>query len=526
MLLPFNQFRQELDGREYPFIGLSALYALYLILSGYSLPLNAINIAAISYALWLCASLLWTSHPHSAHELFNWLSYMVLFLAAQALRIDIVLWFIFPVGLLFAGMQIYRYLIKRGDPLFILGNTSHSAAFILSGLMACIWLSGINTGVLSLILSIFILPLIFAVTATKSKGGISAMLISLFFMSIFLKSPFLLSVSIAVLLSIGLWMFVNRRHNWGVTGSLRERKLIFAAALVIIKDKPLIGYGLQMFRKLMPFATARLYKEKWFDKLIKERSAEYKGDNIYSNKVHNDILETIVEVGIIGLALLIYLFSQFQLDVYSAGFFVMAVVSSLWFFYFRNTHTAVPFWAVMGAVAAGNVNNGAGYSMLILKAVMAAIIVVIITLVFKKFIGLVHYTEAVLTPDINKKLDLTQKAINCDPNNGDYLNYHAFNSFLVNPAAALLYTMRGLLVYDGNRQIWGLWNTLCRLIFNMNKLQIAGWANQNAFSFFPDHQESKDIKNAIETMKLTLNGNFKEAEEKLDKMRGGTGGVK
>lgn len=494
-----------MDGRAYPFIVLSALYSLWLFLSGYTLPLNGLNIAVISYALWLSASLIWSDHPHSIYELLNWLSYLVLFIAGQALRIDIVLWCVFPAGFLFACMQLYRHVRKRGDYLFILGNPSHNSSFMLSGLFSCIWLSGITAGSLSLILFVLSIPIVFAITATKSKGGISAMLAGLLFLGTFLKSPFLLSEAAVIIFLIGLWLFLNRQHNWGFKGSWRERKLIFASTWAMIRQRPLIGNGLQSFRKLMPFAVANLHKKEWFHKLMRERSPEYKGDNIYANRVHNDHLETLVEVGVIGYALLIYIFLNVQFNIYSAGFLVMAIISSLWFFYFRNTHTAMPFWAVMGAASVGTA--GFGNSILVLKATAAAIIVIVIMFIIRKFTGLSYFTDAVQTYDLNKKLDLTQKAIDCDPNNGDYLNYYAYCGFATRPVDAIYYTYKGIINYDGNRQIWGLWNILARCWFNMDKLKPAKWATENSLKFHPNYTQGLEMSTNIKTMQIILQNN-------------------
>lgn len=516
LLLPFYKWRQETDGRAYPFIGLSALYGIWLLVGGCVLPFNAITIATLAIALWLTASLIWTDHPHSVHELFNWLSYLMLFTAARTLSIESVLWCVFPVSVVFASIQLYRQILKKPDPFYMFNNTSHNAALLLSGLMSGLWLFYLTGS------PILILPVVLVITAilkTKSKGAILAMFVSLLFMGFMLKDLYIL-LFVFALFGFGVWLAAHKKRDWKVNmsflehseGSVLVRVPIYAAALAMIKSKPLYGHGLQMFRKQMPFTVAELHKKEWFSKRLG-------GDKItFANKVHNDHLETIIEIGLIGYVLFAYLFSQITFDVYSASFFIMAMVISQVFFYFRNTHTAVPFWVVMGSVA--GIGSGTG-SLVVLKAVGVAVILAVITNTFWKVVGSVYFSAAVSNPDLNTKLDLTQKAIDCDKNNGLYLNYSAYHAFQVRPQMALYNTIRGITNYDGDRQIWGLWDLFARLILNMDKIKVTEWANKNAFYFYPEHPESKETKNAIETIKTALSGDIKQAEKKLEILKRG-----
>ena len=538
LLLPFFEWRQEYDGRAYPFIGLSALYAIYLLLGGYSLPYDNLTIATITLGLWLIASLIWTQHPHSVHELLNWLSYLMLFSAARVLPIEIVLWCVFPVPVIFAVMQLYKQAFKINQPFFIFGNVSHNSAFMLSGLLAGLYLHSLIPQSSPLSPQSFPLsPLLIlssiiglAIITTKSKGSIIALLGTLLFMGVMLKSIFILSFMGTAVGLICLWLFKNRGHNWGVSGSLRERVLIFGAAWEILKEQPLFGHGLGMFKKMMPFAVTALYKKKWFYKMIKARYPEYQNLPIFANKVHNDHIETIVELGLIGYGLFVYLFLQMSFNIFSIGFLIMAVVVSSVFFYFRNTHTAVPFWAVMGGAAGSSLSVLSPQSfplspqssvlfsplspLLILKLTGLLIIFTVISHTFRKLAGLAYFTNAALSPDIGKKLEFTQKAIDCDPCNGDYLNYYAYNGFILKPQNSLFYTLRGLAVYDGSRQIWGLWNILSRLIFSMDKLKISEWAVNHALKAHPDYDEGKKMQNAIYTMRLLLSNKSEEARER------------
>lgn len=525
LLLPFYQLWQEYEGRGYPFIGLSVLFAGCLIVGGYPLPFDNITIATLSIALWLAASLLWGSHPHSLHELFNWLSYLVLFTAARIVPIDFILLCVFAVGIIFALCQLYNQIVlKLVNPFFILGNPSHNSALMLSGLLAGIWLTGSalidSTSASLIVLSILTIVTGIAIITTKSKGAILSLFVSLLFMGIMLKNLIILT-PLFVMAIAGITIFIKGKaaREWRLSCSWRERLLIFGTALTMIREKPIFGHGLQMFRKLMPFTVAKLYKSKWFGRQMEQRTLVCQ-DAIYANKVHNDHLETIVELGLFGYILFVYLFTQMTFDVYMTGFFIMAMTSSLTFFYFRNTHTAVPFWAIMGSATGIGASTESDSNMFILKVVGVAVLFVIIKHTFKKLTGMAYFSAAIINPDITAKINLTQKAIDCDPDNGDYLNYYAYNAFAVRQPQTLFCIMKGIINYDGNRQIWGLWDMFSRLIFNMDKIRMAEWGNINSRTFFPDYPASKEMTNNIETMKLVLGGKVKEAQDRINLQKG------
>jgi len=507
LLLPFFMLGQEYDGRQYPFIAVSALYGLWLLTGGYAMPYDVITQAVLAIALWWTASLIWSKTHQSQLELLNCFSYLLLFSAARTLPVELALYAVLPVGTILAFLQLYRQVFKYKNPFPIFGNRVHNAAFILPSMMAGVWLSIIAPTVEAAgLLALLAIFSGLAVITSKSKGSILAMLSGCSVIGIWLMDVYLLIGIMSVVVFVLVIFFRNKEKNWNfynIRGSYNERFLIFVSALCMIKKSFFIGHGLRMFRKLMPETIINfIAKNKYIASKILNKKTSVPRNIIFSNRVHNDILELWVELGIVGVFLFIYLFMQIRLDALSTGFLVMAGVCGMTFFFLGVNHTAIPFWIVMGSVA-GIANSSVGGTW-VLKAVGFVICLYAIWNVLRKFLGYMYFSQAFLSNDNNKKIKLLREALHKDSDNGDYLFLHSYYTFESHPHEALYSLMKAITHYDGNRVIWGLWDNLSRLVFTLDKIKISKWANSMALKYNSVHATSLEMKKIIEQKEVFL----------------------
>ena len=111
------------------------------------------------------------------------------------------------------------------------------------------------------------------------------------------------------------------------------------------------------------------------DRILVGRGLNYYRDLPYG-RVHNDHLEIVGEIGLIGYGLFLSIFLMSSIDVFGWATLLAVFVSGLFFFPLREVHTAAPFWAMMGAFCASGgdwsswwILRGTGIAALLMVAV-------------------------------------------------------------------------------------------------------------------------------------------------------------
>lgn len=497
-VLPFWDIQQHLGGRSIPFVLASCLFAVYAVISGVSIPVDGITIAAGCLAGWLAASLIWTDSKQSAQELFDFLACLVLFIAARTIPLPLAALGIFATGCIFAAMQVYRMCFRREmtyeDKFFILGNDNHNGAFLMFQLFAGIWLT-VN-------MSVWFVPFVWLVglglIMTRCKAALIGAIVSgMVCLAVYGQwTGFILIASIVVITAGTVYILLGKEkilaHFW--TGFARA--LLCLSAIAMIIKKPFAGWGLNMFRKERSRFNASIVKTpagRYLLSKVFEGSARNR-----SHRVHNDHLEIIVETGLIGYGLFVLLFARTlpALDpVMTAGFIAFAI-NALFFFPMREVHTAAPFWCVMGAATGGAVTP------LSLSFIPAAFIVAVagaITLqVCKRVMAMRFYNMA-----CNKDTDVQTKqkhidiALRYDPYNNGYLSDAAFLWSNTDPIKSFQYCSRALHVNDGDRVLSGQYNQYALALFNAGDLAVIDWAERNALELDPDFEQAKIIRGII-----------------------------
>jgi hypothetical protein len=328
------------------------------LLANGQLLVDSITISVFTIALWLFASLIWTETKYSVLELFSWLSYLLLFMAARTVKTEYIMWLLIPNGVYLSSYQLYLQIKHRNTdwqkkkvgittfPLF--GNSNHNASFMLTSFYAALWLSIYSTP----IMWIFTIILGIAIVRTKCRGAIVALFVSLLSFLCMIKSEMIIYTLILLFV---LSIPGGKRF---LSGSFKDRFDIYIDAIKKIHPRWITGRGLNFFRL-----------------------TKY-------GRVHNDIIEIVGEAGLIGLFLFIMLFVQIKFDPVILSCLIAFVIAGMFFYPLREVHTAVPFWIIMGSSA--STTNGIA-PMYILRGISMLSIFFIMIFVFVVFSNLLNH---------------------------------------------------------------------------------------------------------------------------------------
>ena len=488
VVLPPWIVQQHLGGRSIPFILATCGYVLYSLVAGVNIPVDNITLIVGCIAAWLTASLVWSDTKRSTFELFNLLACLVLFMAARTIPLMITAFAVFSMGTVFAALETY-YVIKRRrlpavDETISFGNGNHTGAFMLTSLFAGLWLT-VN---LSMWFIPFLFCILFTLIISRCKGailgGIVAVIAILFVTGAWQISALILSSCVAYVLRL-----FGTIPN--VKASIGGRIWIHLAAIEMIVKKPLTGWGLDSYRKELPDINAKIQKGKLYDYVGEKLNDNM---NTRSHRVHNDHLEIMAEAGIPCYLLFVYLFSSIAYDPIILGLFIAFIIHALFFFPFREVHTAVPFWVIMGSVAGGKI--GVVTMPLLVKSLIACFVVVVVIQTLHKFLGQWYSEKAKRTTGITEKekLECIDIALLHDPHNGGYLSDAAFYYSKVDQVKAFSFAQRAFVGYDGKRVKHGICDLFARCLIGAGIIKVCHWAEDQSLWLQPDFAPAQTIK--------------------------------
>lgn len=494
-VLPFWIVQQHLGGRSIPFILTTCGYVLCALMFGVNIPMDNITLIIGCIAAWLLVSLTWTNTRLSVFELFNLLSCLMLFTAARTVPLVITALVVFATGASFAAVEIIRIFTRRRLPevneVVCFGNGNHTGAFMLISLFVGVWLT-IN-------LSVWFIPFVgfvgFTLVISKCKGAVVGFIAGSVVMFIMLGAW-----PAAALVCVAVTAFVLRRFGSipYVQRSIGGRVWLCLAALEMIVKKPFTGWGLNSYQKELPDIIAEITKSK-LHKYVGEKLKEE--INARSHRVHNDHLEVMAEVGITGYLLFVYFFSSITAyDPIILGLLIAFLVHACFFFPFREVHTAVPFWAIMGSMTGGTI--GIVAIPLLVKILIACIVVAVIIQTLHKFLGQ-WYSEAAKNKNVTEqqKLKRIDIALLHDPYDTGYLSDAAFYYSKIDPIQSFLYAARCFIHYDGSRMKHGIYDLFARTLIEATEQKICNYIEDKALWLEPDFQPAMTIKSYLQAHK-------------------------
>ena len=495
-LLQFWQWQQgeAQNGREYPFVFLSASFGIYALFVDI-IPIDVLTLSAFGFAIYLVASLFWTDSRMSVFEVMVWLSYLMLFLAARTLPVLYVCLAIFPMGVVIAGWQLYLQITTRKirsahdcmnyPPMM---NNNHTGVVMVMQVFVGIYLM--------LNFSLWIFPLVCLIGVAVALSQARASIIAIFPALIVVAFPaWLWGIGLAVLIALtaAIVLFQNKIKNNKLVHlfrlrTLKIRLMYFLAAWYIIRQRPFFGWGMNMFRKKLFDTNGKVYSKEW----VKEAMPKM-GEGYFhrTHRVHNDHLELIVELGLVGYLLFASLFLQISHSMLFIGVIVAYGVNAFLFFPLREVHSAAPFWAVMGACA-GTIPLD--MPLPILKIAILCSILALLHRAWKKYLGLCYFDKAAYTNTHVERLPLYEKALEYDPYNGYYLT-RAYDSAHLTAKYSKAWELSARVVFNFDGQIVkaGVYDQFGKISLHVTHLNIAKWALEQAVSLEPEQNGSKPL---------------------------------
>jgi O-antigen ligase len=495
-LIPFFKWQQREEGRNLAAILVTGLFLCGWILYG-TIPfaLDKTTILVLCFASYMIASMLWNHSRQGSQDLYTMICGLVVFLVARSLSVEVVVIMLFMVGFIFAAASVYYKDSKNpAEKWFILGNSNHTGNFFLIPIFAGLWLS-FNT---SYFWALSLPVIIYALILTKCRGAQIGLIAGLLFCACVISLWSLLLIPIGAFIG---WRIIRSKGKDLYQSSSNRFSLILAAFLIIQKS-PLFGYGLRTFRREYPAVIPQILNSKLLrrfyarDTLIQHAT---------SHRIHNDHLEIIFELGLVGYAIFIAIFTTLAWTVnplLSAGVVAIAV-SGLFFFPLRECHTAFPFWALAGILV-----SSSGEHIIINFTVSIILALIIMRLMYGvaiKLLGLFYYDKAVkiqVMPNVEdvegkKLLQIKQafinKAIQCDPYNNIYLTEGYYYNVFHNPEVAFQYASRCFENFDGGKVKWGVADQYARALIRLGGFGVAKMAGRYALAICPDFQQTRDL---------------------------------
>jgi O-antigen ligase len=166
------------------------------------------------------------------------------------------------------------------------------------------------------------------------------------------KSLFIISLAIIVTLFFTIFLAVSNQARFSELtnfkkGSAHVRYELFKSGFQGFLKKPLLGYGLDNQKEVY----VKYYQSDW---------AIYSNPNIYSDRAHNLVLDTLLTSGIVGLLIFVYFFYWVYANLFKsykqnndrelAAFLLWSLTVYLvsLLFNFSVTVTNIYFWLIVG----------------------------------------------------------------------------------------------------------------------------------------------------------------------------------
>lgn len=501
-LIPFFSWQQREEGRNLVAMLITGVFLLLWLFTGIPIVWDNTTSLTLCFALWMVASIFWSYSRQSSQDLFFMLSCLVVFLISRHIQFNILLPILFIPGVIFAGASLIFYKAKHPKKKYpIFGNRNHLGAFLLIPLFTGTWLT--------LNLSWYLAPLVVligvAISLCKCRGAQVGAIIGLMYV---LCVQYVLALGLIPIFFIITYLICRSRGK-NFYASTSGRISLVVAVLLLIKKAPLAGHGLRTFRREYPTIIPKLLNSKIL-KHFYSRGTPI--ENSKSHRVHNDHLEIIFELGIIGYLLLIGLFSSLMWteNLVLSGAIIAFAVHGFFFFPLREAHTAFPFWALAGGLASTTA------SVIILPELISLVFIFIVCRIMYfvgiRVLGLSYYdrhvsiavlpnpTDAVGKKALKQKQFWINQAIKCDPYNNVYLTDGYYFNVFDHPEVAFQFASRCMENYDGGKVRWGVCDQYARALIRLGGFGVAKMAVNFALTLCPDFKQSRDLLAQIQQL--------------------------
>jgi hypothetical protein len=315
---------------------------------------------------------------------------------------------------------------------------------------------------------------------------------------------------------IGALAYLIIRRLRPVLNDNDHRIFMNIAALRMIMQAPIAGQGLSTFRMKYPTVLAAMFQKPSMQRFIDRDSSI---SAFSSHRVHNDHLEIIYELGIVGYVLFLGIFVNLSWATAPilSGLVVAFAVDGLFFFPLREAHLSLPFYAALGAMAPVSIAAPmtmdpliAFVAVLIFGRIMFAVVVKLQGLVFYDMADHIMVPGPIpKTPDERRAMERKQvylrAAINHDPLNNHYLTEGYYYHLNDNPDYAFQCASKCLEHYSGGKVKWGLFDQYARAVLRLGGFNIARMALRESLMLNPKFTQSANLLQQIDKMEGVKN---------------------
>jgi O-antigen ligase len=371
----------------------------------------------------------------------------------------------------------------------MLGNFLSAGFFLSVYMTANNWYWGFST--------LFILVVIYM---TKCRGSILGLIAGSWYLGIIL-TDFVIGTAIMFCLLM-LTAGVTLWHKCLLyTTTLKERKNYWIVALEHIKRRPMFGSGFNGLRFRTPFLQAEINK-RTNGKFLDPNNFEAP----YMKRCHNDLLQMICDVGIIGagiFVLLIIAALMAPVNIYIKAGLISLLASGLLLHNWSISGINILYWFfIMLSLKSYNSTTYINpVIMLCITVLMACLFLrfTLPTLVGKyKIVSFFIGAQTKPPDDILKYL----------PHDGTVLLYSAkWHQAKQNYTISGMRLMQGIINYDGEIRIWELWTNFGKVMWLLGNMKMAEAAYVNAINLWPASAEAKqclDATRAVLTGQATM----------------------
>jgi O-antigen ligase len=486
-------------------LGLLSTFGITLGVANGLVPSSPPSIIGFMFLIYMCLSLLWTNPIHNGRKEIGLQVPLLLVFLLGCVYIDQkdMAGITLAISLAVAICSSYAYLqtfgidpifpnaIKSGgkkdNPIGTIGNPN----FLSSYLCGTIWLT--VYGALTNTLWMLVVPVfaIFMLYRAKCRAGQVGFFGSLIFfvlmMAYFGHLPGVFGDhqrvifyvgSVTILTGIGFGIYLMMRHwekffysdidrwapqVWYLT--LRYRMSYWLAAWELIKQKPILGWGLWAYRKEVYTAQA----------IINDKDNRFLDPERYltpqPRECHNDFIEHIVEFGFVGFIIFVMLIGSvyyyglgYLAQSFGGDFLLMLIlltnltailINAFFFFGLRTTPTGLMFWINSAAIVAISHRSVIGFqsNLWFVLFALVAMSVFMWSCVIKRVIASTYFMQENHLPP-ERKGEYLVKAICWAPDDTLYRTYACIATLDVNPVMAYMHSNKMLSYFDGMTPLW------------------------------------------------------------------------
>lgn len=459
--------------------GLVSALMMIRPLSPLMLNLGWAQILALSWGVWCMASCIWSHEPRfSFRSAIFQLSLALLFIlvSSSITRADLFIISLAGSLSLLPNVAFANYQHYYGDP-WIPTKTGTKGGQSGCGFAThgnrC-WYSAYVVGAITFPLYL---------TATNSPFWFLLVAWSLWTLKL------ARSKSSALALSFGLAGILALFLGWWKRFStIRYRTKYIRAALWLIKERPIMGHGMRMFRREIYRANDAINKATKGDFLKLENY-----ERPQPREVHSEPFGFMVETGLIGSLLLwssvgivIYhaLMSQSVTSIILVYGLLAMTTNSLVFYVLRIPGSAIVFWLLMGMI---EVNTGSGtlitYQIPLQVSLLLAIIISAIML--KLIIRYILFAYFLSETYKKGNAKLMEKAISYDKHNSMPLMSLVTACRRTDPIKAALLCQEMIEHFDGDTLPWAIWANYGNARLALGSVAEAKMAFQMGLKYLP-----------------------------------------